>query len=150
MPDRTIRGEFTVASAPGNERGVSERVAAVVSELGLPAKRVDAVRTAVAEATMNAMEHGNEYRPDLSVEIEVATTARELTVQVTDHGGHMELEAREAPDIQAKLAGEQSPRGWGLLLIEHMVDELRVDGDKRHRTVELVFHLQGDVETTAK
>ena len=47
------------------------------------------------------------------------------------------------PDLEAKLAGLQKPRGWGLFLIENMVDELRVsDADGRH-TVELVLNLEG-------
>ena len=49
----------------------------------------------------------------------------------------------EAPDIERKLAGEQKPRGWGLFLIQNMVDDIRVsDVDGRH-TVELVLNLEG-------
>ncbi len=49
----------------------------------------------------------------------------------------------ESPDIEAKLAGLQKPRGWGLFLIKNMVDEIRVhDADGRH-TVELVLELEG-------
>lgn len=32
--------------------------------LGLPWPRLEWLKTAVGEATMNAMEHGNEYRTD--------------------------------------------------------------------------------------
>jgi anti-sigma regulatory factor (Ser/Thr protein kinase) len=45
-----------------------------------------------------------------------------------------------APDIDAKLAGLQSPRGWGLFLIRNMVDELNTSSDDRHHTVELVVN----------
>ena len=40
----------------------------------------------------------------------------------------------EAPDLEAKLAGEQKPRGWGLFLIQNMVDDVRVasDGSRPH------------------
>ena len=50
----------------------------------------------------------------------------------------------DAPDLEAKLAGLQSPRGWGLFLIRSMVDEMNVTEDDVHHTVELVMHLQGD------
>ncbi len=33
------------------------------------------------------------------------------------------------PDLEAKLEGRQRPRGWGLFLIEKMVDETRVTSD---------------------
>ena len=50
----------------------------------------------------------------------------------------------ETPDLEAKLDGLQRPRGWGLFLIEKMVDEARVlDGEGEH-TLELELRLEGD------
>ena len=46
----------------------------------------------------------------------------------------------ETPDLDAKLAGLQSSRGWGLFLIQNMVDELHVSSDDRHHTVELIMN----------
>jgi anti-sigma regulatory factor (Ser/Thr protein kinase) len=48
------------------------------------------------------------------------------------------------PDLQAKLAGEQSPRGWGVFLMRHMVDDIRVRHDGARHTVELVVYRKGD------
>jgi hypothetical protein len=48
-----------------------ERVAEVVEKLGLSEQRLERLKTAVAEATMNAMEHGNRYRPQAPVVIEL-------------------------------------------------------------------------------
>ena len=48
-----------------------EQVAAAVAGLDLPADRLERLKTAVGEATMNAMEHGNRYDPDLPVAIQV-------------------------------------------------------------------------------
>src|SRR6202011_1822456 len=47
------------------------RVAGTVKDLGLPAQRLERLKTAVAEATMNAIEHGNGNRPEIPVEVEV-------------------------------------------------------------------------------
>jgi anti-sigma regulatory factor (Ser/Thr protein kinase) len=120
-----------------------EEVAATVEGLGLPDRTVERLKTAVAEATMNAMEHGNEYRPDRPVSIRVLRSADRLRVQVTDRGDAGELAEAEEPDLEAKLEGRQKPRGWGLFLIEKMVDEARVTGEGGGRTVELVLHLEG-------
>jgi serine phosphatase RsbU (regulator of sigma subunit)/anti-sigma regulatory factor (Ser/Thr protein kinase) len=141
--DRTLT-EFEVASAEGNERGAMERVAAAVAELGLPASRLERLKTAVAEATMNAMEHGNGYRPELAVTVRVLASEEALRVRITDHGGDQPIPAADTPDLEAKLAGEQKPRGWGLFLIEQMVDEMRVSSDESHHTVELGLNLRGD------
>ncbi len=107
--------------------------------LDLPADRLERLKTAVGEATMNAMEHGNRYDPDLPVAIRVQTTADELIVSITDHGGGQPIPEADAPDLEAKLAGLQSPRGWGLFLIRSMVDDMRVTDDDVHHTVELVM-----------
>lgn len=92
---------------------------------------------------MNAMEHGNEYREDRPVEIRVEASNAKLSVFITDHGGGQSIPDAETPDLEAKLEGEQSPRGWGLFLIRNMVDDLQVTTDEHHHTVELILHLEG-------
>jgi anti-sigma regulatory factor (Ser/Thr protein kinase) len=93
---------------------------------------------------MNAMEHGNRYREDVPAEIRVALDGGRLWVRITDQGGEAPLSSPVAPDLEAKLAGLQSPRGWGLFLIERMVDELRAETDGDRHTLELGFDLEGD------
>jgi serine phosphatase RsbU (regulator of sigma subunit)/anti-sigma regulatory factor (Ser/Thr protein kinase) len=132
--------EFEIPSAPGNERGATERVAAVVADL-LPAARLEKLKTAVAEATMNAMEHGNQYDPDKPVRLKVFVEEASIRVTITDQGGGQPLQSAPTPDLAAKLTGEQSPRGWGLFLIQAMVDEMHVRQENDHHTIELVMYL---------
>ena len=136
--------EFDLPSEPGNERQAMERVAEAVRDLGLSSVRLERLKTAVAEATMNAMEHGNEYNPDLPVSVQVAASIAAVSVRITDHGGGEDIPEPEVPDLDAKLAGLQSPRGWGLFLIKEMVDEFHVTSDEEHHTIELVINLRGD------
>jgi anti-sigma regulatory factor (Ser/Thr protein kinase) len=105
------------------------------------------LKTAVGEATMNAMEHGNQYRADRPVSIRVLRCGESVRVRITDRGdgGELETEA-EAPDLEAKLEGRQTPRGWGLFLIEKMVDQARVTSEGGGRTVELVVHLKAGAD----
>ncbi len=143
---RTL-AEFTVPSDRGNERQAMKQVAEAVRELNLPIKRLEQLKTAVAEATMNAMEHGNHYQPDKPVSIQVLASSTSLSVRIIDHGGTRALPAEpgnEVPDLEAKLAELQTPRGWGLFLIRHMVDEMRVSSDAAHHTVELIMYLEGE------
>ncbi len=134
---------FTLPSETGNERAVMQRVLDGIAPLGLEPRRVERLGTAVSEAAMNAIEHGNQARADVPIEVEVITLAGELIVRIRDVGEGPQATEVESPDIEAKLAGLQKPRGWGLFLIENMVDEIRVsDADGRH-TVELVLHLEG-------
>jgi serine phosphatase RsbU (regulator of sigma subunit)/anti-sigma regulatory factor (Ser/Thr protein kinase) len=142
-PNGRVLAEFELQSQPGNEREAIARVEEALAGLGIADARVQRLKTAVGEATMNAMEHGSEYRDDRPVSIKVLQAEDCVSVQVTDRGGGTELPPAEAPDLEAKLAGEQKPRGWGLFLIEKMVDEARVTGEGGKRTLELILRLQG-------
>jgi serine phosphatase RsbU (regulator of sigma subunit)/anti-sigma regulatory factor (Ser/Thr protein kinase) len=140
-----LLAEFSLASEPGNELQAMEEVAMIAQATPLPKEHMERLKTAVAETTMNAMEHGNHYRDDLPVEFQVWASQAALKVLITDHGGSQVIPEPETPDLEAKLAGLQSPRGWGLFLIKNMVDEMNIYSDEIHHTVELVFKLdEGD------
>ena len=141
---RTL-ADFSVSSEPGNERLAMETVAETARGLGFAGENLERLKTAVAEATMNAMEHGNHYRSELPVELQVLATDRDFLVRITDRGsGPPPTDAGDTPDIEAKLEGIQKARGWGLFLIKSMVDEMNVTGDEGHHTVELVVHLDAE------
>jgi anti-sigma regulatory factor (Ser/Thr protein kinase) len=136
-PQQTL-ADFSVPSEPGREREVMRRAGEVAADFGLSGERLEGLKTAVAEATMNAIEHGNRNDPVLPVTIRVVTSGDELTVRISDEGGERPIPISEAPDIEAKLRGEQKPRGWGLFLIQNMVDAMRVTTHDGRHTVELV------------
>jgi serine/threonine-protein kinase RsbW len=143
---RRTLAELSLPSEPGNERQATEEVARAVSGLGLSERALERLKTAVAESTMNAMEHGNRFDPDVPVKIQVWLLEESLLVRIIDRGGSPppSPNATEEPDLQAKLEGRQTPRGWGLFLIKNMVDEVRVSGNPDHHTVELVMLLKGE------
>ncbi|MET0902525.1 MAG: SpoIIE family protein phosphatase [Acidimicrobiales bacterium] len=138
---------FEVPSDLGNERLAADRVVEAVAPLELAQPVVDRLRTVVAEATMNAIEHGNECRSEVPVRVRVTASDDVLTVVVVDQGGADELRTAEVPDLEAKLAGHQTPRGWGLYLMQAMVDGLEVTTDGEERTVTLTIRLDRDKET---
>lgn len=139
-----LLAEFTVASEPGNERLVMEMVTEAVQNTFLSGGKLERMRTAVAETSMNAIEHGNQYRAELPVIVGVYSSDTSIMIRITDLGGGREIPEAVKPDIEAKLAGLQSPRGWGLFIIESMVDEMNVSSDEQHHTVELIFHEIGE------
>ena len=140
-----VLDEFSVPSNVGNEREVMDRVAGLVENAGMSKSKLEQLKTAVSEAAMNAIEHGNDGRAELPVDVKVSLSNGSVSVSITDHGGgDEEIPHVETPDIEAKLAGLQKPRGWGLFLIQNMVDEMNVTTDEEHHTVELIVHLKGE------
>jgi serine phosphatase RsbU (regulator of sigma subunit)/anti-sigma regulatory factor (Ser/Thr protein kinase) len=130
-------------SQPGGERQVMEFVADAVASLELPPPRLERLKTAVAETTMNAIEHGNRNQPDLPVDVEILASARAVAVRITDQGSGSYPSDPQMPDLEAKIAGRQSPRGWGLFLTKNMVDRVNVRRTENQHTVELVLRREG-------
>ena len=113
MTDRIIT-EFEIESQEGNERQAIDLVEEAVASIGLAEERIERLKTAVGEATMNAIEHGNKNDPALPVTVSVALDPSALRIRISDRGSGRPEEAGVAtPDIEAKLAGEQSPRDGG-------------------------------------
>jgi anti-sigma regulatory factor (Ser/Thr protein kinase) len=133
---------FSIPSQLGNERMAVEMVLKAVVGLHLTDTRLHQLGTAVAETCMNAIEHGNQENPEIPVQIQVLVSKEQLNVRIIDQGGYQEIHEYTAPDLDAKLAGLQSPRGWGLFLIENMVDELHVSNNGKEHIFELIFNLR--------
>src|ERR687889_1139214 len=98
---RRTLAEFSVPSEPGNERLAMERVAEAIGDLDIRGENLERLKTAVAEATMNAMEHGNHYRAEFPVLIEVSASDTQVAVKLTDEGRGPPAPHAETPDLQA-------------------------------------------------
>jgi serine phosphatase RsbU (regulator of sigma subunit)/anti-sigma regulatory factor (Ser/Thr protein kinase) len=140
---RDLLARFELRSEEGNERSAVDRVLAALDGCGLSADQAQQLGTAVAEATMNAIEHGNGLQADLPVLVEVTREGDRVVVAVTDHGAGPGAEPADEPDIELKLAGLQTARGWGLFLIEHMVDAVEHEQVADRHTVRLVVRPEG-------
>jgi serine phosphatase RsbU (regulator of sigma subunit)/anti-sigma regulatory factor (Ser/Thr protein kinase) len=132
---------FSMPSIAGSEEVAINQVEKSVRRINLPDSRLERLKTAIGEATMNAIEHGSKNQPDMPVSLKVLVREKALIVRITDYGGGRPIPNSETPDLEAKLEGMQSPRGWGLFLIERMVDEMHVETDQSHHTVELLLNL---------
>ena len=129
--DSTALTSFSLPGLAGNDREAMDRVAAAVADLELPPDRVDRLKTAVSEAAMNAIEYGSHGRADVPFDVDVVVTPTDVIVRVTDRAlsGPVPTDP-ETPVLERKLAGDQKPRGWGLFLIEHMVDAIDMSADE--------------------
>ncbi len=138
LDERTL-ATFEIPGEIGTEREVAERVAAAVESLEIPPASLERLKTAVSEAAMNAIEYGSAGRPDVPVAVAVSATDLEVLVRITDRALSGPISGAEEPDIGAKLAGLQKPRGWGLFLIRHMVDRMDVTQHADGQTVTLAL-----------
>jgi serine/threonine-protein kinase RsbW len=115
--------EVRLPSRLGYEKVAMSTAAAVAKLMGFREDRVEDLKTAVAEACINAMEHGNRLNEGLSVGVVLSAAGDgSLEVKVIDDGKGMKG-LPPKPDIDRKIHGEEDPRGMGMFLIQALVDE---------------------------
>lgn len=122
MSGKSANVEVRLPSRLGYEKVAMSTAASVAKLMGFRADRIEDLKTAVAEACINAIEHGNRLNEGLCVGVVLSAGEDSLEVKVLDDGkGLKSLPAK--PDIDRKIHGEEDPRGMGMFLIQALVDE---------------------------
>ena len=134
--------EIIIDSKLGYERVARASVATYGKMLGFSDERIEDLKTVVAEAAINAMQHGNIDRPDAKVAISMTFKDDALHISVTDAGGGIE-ELPSNPDIDRIVEKLDPPTGFGTFLIRQLADEVEFNEmtDGGHR-VNMVIRLQ--------
>ena len=109
--------------------------------MGFPAERVEDIRTAVLEATLNAIEHGNQFDSAKQVCIVLRPSPERLEITVRDRARRRFALPPAAPSLDAQLAGQAPRRGWGTFLIRSLVDEVDVASTGVGNRLRMVVHL---------
>ena len=137
--------EVRLPSRLGFEKVAMSSAASVARLMGFREDRVEDLKTAVAEACINAIEHGNRLNEKLSVGVVLSSGGDKLEVKVLDDGKGMTKQPAK-PDIDRKMHGEEGPRGMGMFLIQALVDEAEwvVGADGKSSYVRLVIRLDND------
>ena len=142
--------EVRLPSRMGFEKVAMSTAASVAKLMGFREDRVEDLKTAVAEACINAIEHGNRLNEKLSVGVVLSVSADSLEVKVIDDGKGMNRKPGlvSKPDIDRKMHGDEGPRGMGMFLIQALVDEAEwvVGTDGNSSYVRLVIRLDKDAE----
>ncbi len=121
LDDRTV--EVNLPNVSGYERIAMECSASFAKIGGLVKERIEDLKTAVAEACLNAMEHGNKDHPDSRVIITMYLGDKDFKVSVMDEGDGMSYIPQNI-DIKRKVEGLEPPNGLGLYLIQQLVDQV--------------------------
>ena len=135
-------------SRMGFEKVAMSTASSVAKLMGFRDERIEDLKTAVAEACINAIEHGNRLNEKLSVGVVLSASADSLEVKVIDDGKGLKNPPGRVikPDIDRKMHGDEDPRGMGMFLMQALVDEAEwVAGDEANRSyVRLVIRLDKD------
>jgi len=132
--------ELYVPSILGFEKIAMDSAASVAKMMKFPHERVEDLKTAVAEACLNAIEHGN--KADASTKVSITLTIGESNLRVDVQDAGTGIGQVEKPNIQKKIAGKEKPRGWGIFLIKNLMDEVKFESKPEGgNVVRMVLHL---------
>ena len=114
--------ELHIPSVMGYEKVAMECAASMAKKMGFTEDRIEDLKTAVAEACLNAIEHGNKMDTSTKVGITLTVEESKLQVSVKDQGKG--IDQILTPSIENKVEGKDKPRGWGIFLIKSLVNEV--------------------------
>ena len=115
--------DLSFPSELGYERVARDAVAAFARRLGFDREHIEDLKTALGEACINAIEHGNGRAPGLHVAVSCISEGELLTIEVRDAGLRRYQGASIEAGIDMKLQGLAPLRGMGLMMIAQLVDE---------------------------
>ena len=122
----------TLQMAPEMELIACEKASAVARSMGMSQDKIDEVKLAVIEACLNALEHSKaqprEFRITFSVLGKNEPEALQITVSDTGVGFQQQ-------SVRGKEKVKLHKRGWGLSIIEGLMDEVRIESGSGGTTV---------------
>lgn len=122
LDERTV--EISLPNRVGYERIAMACSASFARMVGFVPERIEDLKSAVAEACINAMQHGNKWRPEARVVVNMNFRDDTFIVSVMDQGGGMP-EVPEFPGIVRIIEEDESTRGLGVFMIRRLVDRVK-------------------------
>ena len=132
--------ELQLPNTLGSEKAAIEEAVTVAKKMGFSKDRIEDLKTALAEACINAIEHGNKFDENTTVGITVAADDTSLQVVVHDEGDGIDEEL--IPKVRTTENGFPKRRGYGVFLISNLVNEFSFENKPGEgNKVKLLMHL---------
>jgi len=138
--------DLVLPNEVGYERIAMACSASLAKMHGCPEDRIEDLKTVVAEAAINAMQHGNRGRPESRVKVKIEVLRDTIHVTVMDEGEGLQEEIAD-PDIERVIADNAPAVGFGLFLMRKLADFIEFDrmSEGGHR-VRMAVRMQSKAE----
>ena len=134
--------EVSLPSKLGYERIAMDCSASFAKMAGFTPQRIEDLKTAVAEACLNAIEHGNKNHPDTRVLVTMNFKDDRFSVSVKDGGNGISRLPRDRT-VMRRIENLEPPKGLGIYLIKQLMDEVEFNNmTKDGHTVKMVIKLK--------
>ena len=133
--DRSARVDLNIPMIPDMELTVAQTAGAMGEFMKLDADKIEEIKMALIEACINAFEHSQSEDERVSITFDIGVD--ELIIQITDQGKGFDV-AKAREDLEARHESGQHRRGWGLTLMEEMMDEVEVESSEQGTCITMV------------
>jgi len=127
--------DLTIPMVPEMELAASKTAEAVGEFMGLEEEKISEVKMALIEACINAFEHSQSKDRRVAITFDIGE--EELTVRITDKGQGFDPKRAREESVKRRERRE-SRRGWGLTIMEGLMDEVKVQSDENGTVITMV------------
>lgn len=132
--------ELQLPNILGSEKEAIKKAVNIAEKMGFTKDRIEDLKTALAEACINAIEHGNKFDQNTKVGITFAADDSSLQVEVHDTGNGIDPD--KIPEVRVGENGLPKRRGYGVFLISNLVNEFSFENEPGEgNKVKMLIHL---------
>jgi len=124
--------ELKLPIIPNMELIATQTAEVIARHMNLNEEQSGEISMALIEACINAFEHS---KSDNNVFIHFLIEEDSLVVKVIDQGIGFDKTKVEIPKIENKIGKEERKRGWGLQLIQELMDSVEFESNSDGTTV---------------
>jgi len=135
MEDRSAKIDLSIPLIPDMELTATQTATAVGSFMHLDENKIEEVKMALIEACINAIEHSQSKDGRLQIDFKVDDSA--LTIVISDRGQGFNVNSVRDKHQQRHESGQRK-RGWGLQLMEELMDKVDLESDQNGTKITLV------------
>lgn len=134
--------ELHLPNILGAEKEAIAKAVTVAEKMGFTSARIEDLKTALAEACINAIEHGNKF--DQNKRVRVTFSANNDSLQVIVHDEGEGIDPQKIPKKRVRDNGFPCRRGYGVFLISNLVNEFYFEKlPGKGNNVKMLMHLNG-------
>jgi serine/threonine-protein kinase RsbW len=134
--------ELHLPNILGAEKEAIKKAVIIAEKLGFARDRIEDLKTALAEACINAIEHGNKFDQNKKVRVTLAANNKSLEVIVHDEGEG--IDPKKIPTKRVRDDGLPCRRGYGVFLMSNLMNEFYFEKNQgKGNNVKMLMHLNG-------
>jgi serine/threonine-protein kinase RsbW len=134
--------ELHLPNILGAEKEAIKKAVIIAEKLGFARDRIEDLKTALAEACINAIEHGNKFDQNKKVRVTLAANNKSLEVIVHDEGEG--IDPKKIPTKRVRDDGLPCRRGYGVFLMSNLMNEFYFEKNPgKGNNVKMLMHLNG-------